>query len=45
MLLAVRMSSVLADWDPRVFDSISTGNGHEDDDWEMPMPIFISSNI
>jgi hypothetical protein len=45
MLLAVRMSQILADWDPRVFDSISTGSGHEDDDWEMPMPIFVSTNI
>jgi len=45
MLLAVRMSSVLADWDPRVFDSITTGTPNEDEDWEMPMPIFVSSNI
>ena len=45
MLLAVRMSTVLADWDVRVFDSISTGDAHEDDDWEMPMPIFVSSNL
>jgi hypothetical protein len=45
MLLAVRMSTVLADWDPRVFDSISTGSAIDEEDWEMPMPIFISSNI
>jgi hypothetical protein len=46
MLLAVRMSAVLADWDPRVFENISTGQGSlDEDDWEMPMPIFISSNI
>jgi hypothetical protein len=45
MLLLVRMGQVLADWDPRVFDSISTGAGHTDEDWEMPMPIFISSSF
>lgn len=46
ILLGVRMSQVLADWDPRVFDSISTGNPTEtEEDWDMPMPIFISSNI
>jgi hypothetical protein len=44
-LLMVRMSQVLADWDERVFDSISSHSEHMDDDWEMPMPIFISSNL
>ena len=44
-LLMVRMSQVLADWDERVFDSISSHSEHADDDWEMPMPIFISSNL
>lgn len=44
MLLAVRMSQVLADWDSRVFESISTSET-SDDDWEMPMPIFVSSNM
>jgi hypothetical protein len=45
MLLAVRMSQVLADWDPRVFDSISTNEYTENEDWELPMPIFVSSNL
>lgn len=46
MLLAVRMSQVLADWDPRVFESISTHSGADgDEDYEMPMPIFVSSSI
>ncbi len=45
MLLAVRMSQVLADWDSRVFESISTGGAIDDEDWEMPMPIFISSSL
>lgn len=48
MLLAVRMSQVLADWDPRVFESISTNDGRSidgEEDYEMPMPIFISSSM
>jgi len=45
LLLCVRMSQVLADWDQRVFDSISTGDGIGDEEWEMPMPIFISSSL
>lgn len=48
MLLAVRMSQVLADWDPRVFESISTHDGMTidgEEDYEMPMPIFISSSL
>lgn len=47
LLLAVRMSQVLADWDPRVFESISTYNGQEaaEEDFDMPMPIFISSSF
>ena len=45
MLLIMRMSQVLADWDPRVFDSISTGSIEGEDEWEMPMPIFVSTNL
>jgi hypothetical protein len=45
LLLTVRLSQVLADWDVRVFDTITTGDAFSDDDWEMPMPIFISSNL
>ena len=47
MLLAVRMSAVLADWDPRVFDIMTnTGVNDEDlEDFEPPMPIFISSSF
>ena len=45
LLLMVRLSQVLADWDVRVFDTITTGDAFSDDDWEMPMPIFISSNL
>jgi hypothetical protein len=41
-LLAIRMMSVLKDWDPRIYN---TFNQVEDlDDYDRPMPIFISSN-
>lgn len=42
LLLSMRMAAVLADWDPRVFD-LMTGRGDSDeDDFEPPMPIFVS---
>ena len=44
LLLVIRMSVILADWDPAVFDLLSV-DGRMDDDWEAPMPIFISSNV
>jgi hypothetical protein len=43
MLLAVRMSAVVADWDPRVFE-LMTGQT-EEEDYEPPMPIFVSSSF
>ena len=41
-LLAIRMMAVLKDWDPRVYDSFNQADDY--DDYDMPMPIFISSN-
>ena len=43
LLLIVRMSVILADWDPKVFETMSVNN-HFDEEWEAPLPIFISSN-
>jgi hypothetical protein len=41
-LLAIRMMDVLKDWDPRVYN---TFNQVEDlDEYDAPMPIFISTN-
>jgi len=45
MLLAVRMSAVLADWDTRVFDVMGDKFEDSDEDWEPPMPIFVSSSF
>ena len=42
-LLALRMMSVLKDWDPRVYETFNQAE-HEMEDYEAPMPIFISSN-
>ena len=44
LLLIVRMSVLLADWDPRIFETLSV-TAHLEDDWEAPLPIFISTNI
>jgi len=40
-LLAIRMMSVLKDWDPRVYNTF-TQMSH-DENYEIPMPIFMSS--
>ena len=45
MLLAVRMSAVLADWDTRVFDVMGDKFEDSNEDWEPPMPIFVSSSF
>jgi hypothetical protein len=42
LLLTLRMMTVMKDWDPTVYNTFSQIE-HEDD-YEMPMPIFISSN-
>jgi len=41
-LLALRMMAVLKDWDPRIYDTFN--QAESDDDYEPPMPIFISTN-
>ena len=41
-LLALRMMSVLKDWDPRVYNTFNQAEDIED--YEQPMPIFISTN-
>lgn len=45
MLLIVRMTQILADWDPRVFDTFTTAGEYDDEDYEPPMPIYISSTL
>jgi len=44
LLLAVRMSVILAEWDPLVFETLSV-NSELNDDWEPPLPIYVSTNI
>ena len=43
MLLIVRISHILSDWDSRVFDSLSTRDALSGEEFEYPMPIYISS--
>lgn len=43
LLLIMRMSQVLADWDSRVFENLSSNETPIEDDYELPMPIFVSS--
>lgn len=45
LLLIVRMGKVLSDWDSRVFDNYSSNDSAADEDYELPMPIFVSSTI
>jgi len=39
-LLAIRMMAVLKDWDPRIYNTFNQAS--DDEDYEPPMPIFIS---
>ena len=41
-LLAIRMMAVLKDWDPRVYNTFN--QTEQTEDYEPPMPIFISRN-
>jgi hypothetical protein len=42
LLLILRMMSVLKDWDPRVYNTFNQIEA--DENYEPPMPIFISTN-
>jgi hypothetical protein len=44
LLLVIRMSVILAEWDPVVFETMSV-NSDFAEDWDAPLPIFISSNV
>jgi hypothetical protein len=43
LLLIVRMIDILAEWDPMVFERMRLEERYED--WEAPLPIFVSSNM
>ena len=42
VLLIIRMMTVLKDWDPRIYNTFTTVEDVEE--YEAPMPIFISTN-
>jgi len=39
----MRIIAVLKDWDPRVYESFNQADAAED--YEPPMPIFVSTNM
>jgi hypothetical protein len=41
-LLALRMMDVLKDWDPRIYNTFNQTSEYED--YDPPMPIFVSTN-
>ncbi len=41
VLLVIRISVVLAEWDPKMFELLSV-NSDVDMEWDMPLPIFVS---
>ena len=43
LLLTLRMIAVMKDWDPRIYDTFVQIEA--EDDYDMPMPIFVSSTI
>jgi len=46
LLLVVRMSLLLAEWDPTVFDRLKVhSDWAEDENFELPLPIFISTGM
>lgn len=44
LLLVIRMSVILAEWDPLIFETLSVGP-HIDSDWEPPLPIYVTTGI
>jgi len=46
VLLVIRMSLVLAEWDPQVFELMRVASELDGEtDWEPPLPIYISSGF
>jgi Terminase large subunit, T4likevirus-type, N-terminal/Terminase RNaseH-like domain len=46
LLLIIRMSVVLAEWDPAVFEQLKVQSDWDEDvDIDMPLPIFISTGM
>ena len=46
LLLIIRMSVLLAEWDPAVFEQLKvTSNWEESSEVEPPLPIFISTGL
>ena len=44
MLLVLRMITVMKDWDINIYNSFTQMESGADEDYEMPMPIFVSGS-
>jgi len=42
LLLCLRIITVLRDWDPRIYNTFKSME--EEEDYQAPMPIFVSTN-
>lgn len=42
LLLIMRMSKVISDWDPEIFETYSTRSNFSEEEFDFPMPIFMS---
>ena len=44
VILTLRMVNIIKDWHPNIYESFSQVE-HNEQEYEMPMPIFVSSNV
>tara|TARA_B100000073_G_scaffold347676_1_gene362817 strand:- start:1098 stop:2681 length:1584 start_codon:yes stop_codon:yes gene_type:complete len=44
VILTLRMVNIIKDWHPNIYESFSQVD-HNEQEYEMPMPIFVSSNV
>ena len=45
LLLIIRMSVMLAEWDPRVFEHLKVTSDWSDEELDLPLPIYISTGL
>jgi hypothetical protein len=45
LLLIIRMSVLLAEWDPRVFEQLKVQSDWAEEELELPLPIYISTGL
>ena len=45
LLLIIRMSVMLAEWDPRVFEHLKVSSDWSEEELDLPLPIYISTGL